>query len=496
MRLLIEVKNVSFKYNSGSNQNGVKNINLKIGDGETVLITGKSGCGKTTITRLINGLIPNFYEGKLSGEVLINGNNISKEFIYNTAKYVGSVFQNHRSQFFNVDTTSELAFPSENQGIKEEEIKKRIEKAVNIFKIENLMNRSIFKLSGGEKQKIGCASISVSGSEVVVLDEPSSNLDSFAIDDLRNVLEIWKKERKTIIIAEHRLYFMRELADRMIIMDNGSIVEEVSSQKLRSMSLEETTKKGIRTLDIKQLDYIDKEIKDNKNKLKIYNFNFKYKNADRGIEIDNLCISKQSIVAVIGRNGSGKSTFAKCLCGLLKGCDGILEIDNNRCKNKDRIKKCYMVMQDVNHQLFTESVLDEVLLSMNNKKISYKQKINMSEEILDSLNLLEFKEFHPMSLSGGQKQRVAIASAIASNREIIILDEPTSGLDYVHMNQVGDNLKKLRNMGKTVFVITHDPEFILNCCTDIIHLEDGRVNDFYRLDSSTVDRLKNFMNYL
>ncbi len=490
---MIEFKNVCFVYSGGEEGDGIKNINLTIHKGETILITGDSGCGKTTVTRLINGLIPHFYEGKLEGEVLINGKNISKEPIYQISKYVGSVFQNPRSQFFNVDTTSELAFSPENQGISMTDISKRIEKAVSDFSLYSLMDRSIFQLSGGEKQKIACASVSVAESEIIVLDEPSSNLDIAAIEDLRNMIAFWKKEGRTIIIAEHRLYFMRELADRLILMKNGRIAEELPAERIRNLSIAESQKRGIRPLNIGDLSYSNDYVLHNTSFIKISGLSYIYKDKIHGIDINDIQLKKGSVAAVIGHNGAGKSTFAKCLCGLEKRCKGLLEVEGKKCSNNKGLKYCYMVMQDVNHQLFTESVIDEVLLSMSDQNsITDEEKEQQSEEILKNLGLLEYKEKHPMALSGGQKQRVAIASAVAAEKSIILFDEPTSGLDYNHMKKVADCIKDLSKSEKTIFVITHDPELILHCCTYVIHLENGKIKDSYNLNNESAEKLKSF----
>jgi len=493
---MIEFRDVSFTYGTDIGQNGIYDINLTVKRGEFLVITGGSGCGKTTITRLINGLIPNYYEGILTGGVIVGGSEVSKAPIFDIAKYVGSVFQNPRSQFFNVDTTSELAFASENQGVAVEEIRMRIEKTVEKFNIHSLMNRSIFKLSGGEKQKIACASVSVAGTDIIVLDEPSSNLDFAAIEELQSVLELWKQQGKTVIIAEHGLYFLRELADRMLVMENGRIVEEINSYKLKNMTLSETKEKGLRPLSIESLEYNDPNYIFKGSKMTVSKLEFTYRDGMRGIAVDDLNISEKAIVAIVGSNGAGKSTFARCLCGLEKSCKGNLNINTSKLGNKERLKNCYMVMQDVNHQLFTESVLDEVILSMKNKgKKSEEQKLTLATEILSSLDLEEYAEIHPMALSGGQKQRVAIASAIASDRKIVLFDEPTSGLDYVHMNQVAENIKALSKLNKTVFVITHDLELILNCSTDILRLENGRVEEMYELNHETVGRLKELFTH-
>lgn len=171
---MIQLKNINFCYAGGENAGRLEQINLEIPDGQVVLLCGRSGCGKTTLTRLVNGLIPNYYEGELTGEVLLDGKNISRLPLYETAKYVGSVFQNPRTQFFTVDSTSELAFGCENQGLPESEITHRVKSTAVQFDMEDLLGKNIFRLSGGEKQKIACASISVSDPPIIVLDEPSS----------------------------------------------------------------------------------------------------------------------------------------------------------------------------------------------------------------------------------------------------------------------------------------------------------------------------------
>ena len=212
---MIEFHNINFRYAGGTDAGGLVNINLIIPDGQVILLCGQSGCGKTTLTRLVNGLIPNYYEGELSGEVLLDGKNISRLPLYETAKYVGSVFQNPRTQFFTVDSTSELAFGCENQGLPEEEIIQRVTSTAEQFGMENLLGKNIFSLSGGEKQKIAFASVYAMNPQIYLLDEPSSNLDMTSIQELKEHLRLIKKQGKTVLIAEHRLYYLMELADRI-----------------------------------------------------------------------------------------------------------------------------------------------------------------------------------------------------------------------------------------------------------------------------------------
>ena len=294
---------------SERDKSGLRDINLTIEDGETILLCGESGCGKTTLTRLINGLIPHYYEGELTGEVLIDGKDISKLPLYETAKLVGSVFQNPRSQFFNVDTTSELAFGCENRGMPESEIKQRIAETVSEFKIEALMDRSIFRLSGGEKQKIACASVSACRPDVFVLDEPSSNLDSAAIEDLRKLVALWKSKGKTIIAAEHRLYYLREMADRVMFMKDGRIESIFPAEKLKIMTGTSLSGMGLRPLYLESLerDIIPPDL--SRDRLLISNFIFSYKRQAPAVNIDALSVPRGGVVAVIGPNGAGKTTL-------------------------------------------------------------------------------------------------------------------------------------------------------------------------------------------
>ena len=253
---MIQLKNISYTYSSGGDGNGsLKNISLAIPDGEFVVLCGRSGCGKTTVTRVINGLIPHFYEGELSGEIIVNGLDIKKAELSETAKMIGSVFQNPKSQFFNVDTTSELAFGCENQAMEREEIRKRMEGARKEFQLDRLMDRNIFELSGGEKQQIACGSVYAAEPAIYILDEPSSSMDAKSIERLKAILKKLKESKKTVIISEHRLYYLMELADRFLYMEDGCLSKSYTSAELKEMTEQERERLGLRTVSLDGIEY-------------------------------------------------------------------------------------------------------------------------------------------------------------------------------------------------------------------------------------------------
>ena len=401
---MIEIKNVTYSYRVTDTVGtpmlriGVSDLNLTIKDGEFIVLTGSSGCGKTTVCRLINGLIPHYFDGEKSGEVLLDGKEVSDQPIYETAQTVGSVFQNPRSQFFNVDTTSELAFFAENQGREPEKIKSDINEISKKMNLASLLGRSMFKLSGGEKQKIACGTIALADSDVIVLDEPSSNLDTDAIEDLRKTLEMWKLQGKTVIIAEHRLYFLRELADRVLVFKNGQVKREISGKDFCELSAEDTAKMGLRAVDSPSVTYCGK-LDEFTEHLTLKNFRFSYPDKLHGIDIPLLTLPRKSIIVIIGHNGAGKSTFARTFCGLNRKAKGNVKLGEKTVPAPKMLEYCYMIMQDVNHQLFTESVLEEVLLSVP-ENLPKAEREQIAQNALELLDIEQYSQMHPMALSG------------------------------------------------------------------------------------------------
>lgn len=465
---MIRLSDVSFSYHENKELT-LKNINLEVEDGQCVLLSGKSGCGKSTLLMLINGIIPDHVEGDLNGEVYVNDYEVKNNSVQKMAETVGSVFQNPKSQFFHLNTTDELLFSCSNKGINKNEMKERLKETRDLFQLEKLLNRNIFELSGGEKQKIACASVYAGSPAVFIFDEPSANLDQEAINELSDIIKKIKAEGHTIIIAEHRIYYLMDICDRVIYMDNGIITNEYSIDDFKNISEEERVEKGLRSLNYIGIirPYIEKsEIESD---LQIKNLNY-MKNNRRILSIPHISMQRGKIIAVTGKNGAGKSTFADCLCGINK-CRGIFA-EGKELKEKRRNKIFNLVMQDVNHQLFSESVTDEFFIMFNKND---SKKAAEVKELLKKLDLLDFSECHPMSLSGGQKQRLVVGVSIFECKEYIIFDEPTSGLDYQHMLSVAQLIRELRNSVKLIFIITHDIEFLNLCCDSYFIMDNGSI---------------------
>lgn len=276
--------------------------------------------------------------------------------------------------------------------------------------------------------------------------------------------------------SEHRLYYLRDLADRVLYMKDGEIRGDYTAAEFQSLPAERREQMGLRPLDLNDLKGIAlPHGRTGDSEWKIRQFSFAYKHQPETLHIDEVEFPFCGATAIIGHNGAGKSTLSRCLCGLEKRCGGTVQEQGRIYSRKERLKLCYMVMQDVNHQLFTESVLDEICLSMRTEDRA------KAEAVLAEMDLLPYRERHPMGLSGGQKQRVAVASAIASERPLIVFDEPTSGLDLFHMRQVAEVVNRITEQGRTAVVVTHDPEFILRCCKFVIHMEHGKIQESYSL---------------
>ena len=464
---MIRFENVSWSYAAGQ-EGSVHDISLHIRRGECVLLCGASGCGKTTLTRMISGLIPHFFPGELLGAVQVAGLDPARTDVAELSDLVGTVFQNPRTQFFNTDTDSELVFGLENRSMPREQMKTRLMELTKELHLEDLRGRSIFALSGGEKQKIAFSSVYASAPEILVLDEPSSNLDAAAVCELTGLIARAKEAGKTIVIAEHRLVYLMELADRVIFMRGGQIERDLTMEAFRALPATEIEAMGLRCRDLSEATFREPVIHLSGSSLTVDRLSVQLGRQEVLKDLSFSALGGE-IIAIAGANGAGKTTLARALCGLQKEASGNISINGNSLPLKKRRQCSYMVMQDVGHQLFTDSVLEECRLGIQSPD---------EAQIDSALNLLElelYKDRHPLSLSGGQKQRLAVAVSLICDRELLIFDEPTSGLDLASMKEVGMLAQELSRRGKILLIITHDVEFMKNICSRILLLSDGRI---------------------
>lgn len=466
----------------------LKDIELTVEAGECVVITGPSGCGKTTLTRMINGLIPHVYDGELQGSAIVEGRDVTTWNTEDMGIIVGSVFQNPRSQFVSNDTTSEIAFGCENIGLPRSEIIARMERAVCALSIEKLLHREIHELSGGQKQAVILASAYSMMPNVFVLDEPTASLDIPSMRRLARAIADLKSMGKTIVVSEHRLWWLRGIADRVVAMRDGSIVSQWQAGEFEAVSLEEKHTFGFRAWSESELLLSERDIGGAQAScaqaedpfLSAKGLDVAYRRGQNVLQGLNIQLNPGSILGLVGENGAGKTTLLRCLCGLEREKCGDVVVNGRNVRASERSHYAHMVMQDPGYQMFAESVGSELSKAMNRDDM----EDDGVEELLGQFGLAHLADRHPLSLSGGEQQRLSIAVGIAREVQVILLDEPTSGLDFENMRRVALALRQAADRGCAVCIVTHDYEFLLKACDEIAVLEEGKVKDRYPLDDS------------
>ena len=383
--------------------------------------------------------------------------------MYEIAELVGSAFQNPKTQFFYTNSNAEMAFGLENGGVEPEYIRKRIKNTINELDIEKLEDRDVFSMSGGEKQLLAFASVYAMNPQIYVLDEPSANLDIAAMEKLSERMKVIKEKGHTVVVAEHRLAWIQKFVDRIIYMKEGRIEQEFTSDEFKALSDLKRKQMGLRSIVPEQIQIPEITGNSEDAVLQICNLSCKRK---KQMIFQNISLSARAgdIIGITGKNGAGKSTFCNCLCGLLKPKGGEILYQGKKLSEKARTKLFGMVMQEVNHQLFSDSVKNECLLA--NEEAS-EQEIR---ELLEKFDLEEYAEYHPMILSGGQRQRLSICQAVMGEKKLLIFDEPTSGLDFRHMCQVEKLMKQLSEEKYIIIVVTHDYEFLNRACKRYIRI--------------------------
>lgn len=490
---MIRFEQVSYRYPFQDNW-AVKNLNLEVLPGQLVLITGVSGCGKTTLMRLANGLCPHYYAGDVSGKVTICGEDTQKSSVSAISEKIGTLFQDPEDQFFALNVKDEMGFALKVAGSAPSVVNRRVAQIAKRLSIEKLLSHSISALSEGQKQRVALAEILVSEPQALILDEPSANLDPEATDRLARELLRLKQLGFAILVVDHRLHWLNGVADEVIVMQHGEIKERGSFEILENQTLRkeyglreayvpdvrDTLHEGdpkdpiLMTSDL-TFDY---ERANRHSKLAKFKRLFKGQPAEhKELLLKNIHFKiGHGITALIGENGSGKTTLARLITGLNVGT-GELYLKGEKTSAQTLLKHTGLVLQNADHQLQMRSVREEIkaCLFAANQTQHTNETI---DQLLEAFSLTELSERHPQSLSGGQKQRLVIACALAKNPDILILDEPTSGLDGANMKRVAQALQEQADRGKAVLLITHDLELLALCADQALRMNSLKRKDF------------------
>lgn len=478
---MIEFKNVSYTY-ANTQTPAVSDINFTVASGELKLVTGASGCGKTTLMRLANGLCPQIYGGRLEGSVTVAGLNVSETPVADLSEVIGTLFQDPEEQFFALNAGDEIAFALRSRSFDPKDVLERTLKAARKLGIEELLTRDIHALSEGQKQKVGLAAILALGPKTLIFDEPSANLDPEATQALaRTILEL-KKEGAAILVVDHRLYWLKDAADAVIVMSQGRIVTEMPFAGLYDDDFR--ARWGLRKAEVsdvrRTLPRVEVTSQETTPKahgvFSASRIHFAY--GDEHIIFDGKSFAVgQGVTALVGDNGTGKTTLARILTGLNKA-QGNFYIGDQEVGAEGLMPFAGLVLQNADHQLQMRTVAEEVEGAIvagrvgASKAKGWRRLAAMRpspedkarvHEILTSLNLLALAERHPQSLSGGEKQRLVIACAVAKSPAILILDEPTSGLDGANMAAIARLMREQADAGRAVFLVTHDLELLESC---------------------------------
>ena len=480
-----------FQYSEESTPT-LRKVSGHIPAGRCVVLCGGSGCGKSTLLRCINGLIPQFYEGELTGFCRLDGHGTADLSIGEIGELAASVFQDPRSQFFTVNSSNEVAFGLENHGLPQEKIRDRVDEAFRTFHLEHLKNRNVYELSSGERQLISILSAWAMDTDIFLLDEPTANLDFAATQQLRNILLKVKKQGKTLLLSEHRLYYLADIADEYWIMANGEIKHKYTAEKAKSLSPLQLHTLSLRTLDLEKITVSERspQPENMPQALSVSNLRYKYGRKNRAILSDvNFSVCEHEIVGLVGTNGCGKTTFGKLIAGLYHSTGGEISLFGKTQKPKQLQKQVLFIMQEAEFQFFTNSVLHE--LQYGHKITAEFEK--KTETLLKSMDMWECRDRHPFSLSGGQMQRLTLMMAYLSDKPIVILDEPTAGQDAESLKRCAE---LIREMGKekTVLIITHDLELIADACDRCIGLCDGHADtEFFIRSQQDLQAVRRYM---
>ncbi len=485
---IIKITGFNWKYKA-SQDLVLKNINLEINKGEFIGIMGPTGAGKSTLCHCMNGLIPLRTRGWIKGTVELFGKNTRKAKMTELGQRVGIVFQDPETQFIMMSVEDEIALGLETLGLKRNEIKERIEWALKLVDLEGYEQKAPDELSGGQKQRIAMASIMAMRPEILILDEPTSDLDPEGKKEVFELLEVIREKFDiTIILVSHETQKVVDFCDRVILLDEGMIKFDGPTQDfIKKEDLLKSTGIGIpsqltheyysqthKTFNIQQVARNRIPV------IEIKNLNFTYPNLTRALKNINLTLYQGDFVAIIGRNGSGKTTLIKHFNGLLKPQEGSVFLNNKSITEysipeiAQNVGYCY---QNPDHQLFKNTVKEEIEFGLKNLHVPDEEIKIRYEKIVELLGLAKFEKDYSSTLylSKGIRQRLALASVLVLEPNILIIDEPATGQDYKLIKSSMQILEDLNEKNKTIIIVTHNPFIISNYSREVIVLHDGKL---------------------
>ena len=510
---IISFKNFTFQYRAQKKPT-LKEINLDIYPGERVLIAGPSGCGKSTLAGCINGLNPFSNPGECSGELIVDGVHALKSSIFELSAHVGTVLQDPDGQFIGLTVGEDIAFALENSCMPQDEMHEITRHAAELVDIQDHLDYAPHELSGGQKQRVSLAGVMVDQVKILLFDEPLANLDpATGKQTIELINEIQENTDTTVVIIEHRLedVLWRDV-DRIVLMGEGRILADLHPDELLSTSLLEEN--GIREpLYLTAMRYAGVEItpekkpahvesvvmdemdrkkmkdwfrereaveaeKEDQPLLEVKNLNFGYEKSQQTLRNVTLTIHKGEMVSIVGKNGAGKSTFSKLVCGFETPDSGEILFNGKDLLQENirhRAKHIGYVMQNPNQMISKTMIFDEVALGLRNMGKSEEEIREKVEETLKICGLYPFRNWPVSALSFGQKKRVTIASVLVQDPELIILDEPTAGQDFRHYTEIMEFLRGLNEKGVTVVMITHDMHLMLEYTPRALAFADGRL---------------------
>ena len=510
---IISFKNFSFQYRAQKKPT-LKEINLDIYPGERVLIAGPSGCGKSTLAGCINGLNPFSNPGECSGELIVDGVDAPNSSIFQLSAHVGTVLQDPDGQFIGLTVGEDIAFALENSCMPQDEMHEITRHAAELVGIQDHLDYAPHELSGGQKQRVSLAGVMVDQVKILLFDEPLANLDpATGKQTIELIDEIQEKTDTTVVIIEHRLedVLWRDV-DRIVLMGDGKILADLHPDELLSTRLLEENGireplyltalryAGVELAPAKKPAHVDSVVIDKADRkkmtdwfwsrpaaeaekeheplLEVRNLTFGYERGRQTLRDVSLTIHKGEMVSIVGKNGAGKSTFSKLVCGYETPDSGEILFQGRNLLQENirhRAKHIGYVMQNPNQMISKTMIFDEVALSLRNMGKSEEEIREKVEETLKVCGLFPFRNWPVSALSFGQKKRVTIASVLVQDPELIILDEPTAGQDFHHYTEIMEFLRGLNEKGVTVVMITHDMHLMLEYTPRALVFADGRL---------------------